>query len=146
MLEQPDEEKSEWIAFTCRFWTVDGFHRKGVSIGVSFQRSTVLCTSSFRFELQAVTELKARGMKGLPDKTLATILDPNCSATAIFSFSERANVLTHNHIPLTVWDKITMITRLRNLWQVCSVFFFPSFGTYNRWSFICRTFPPLKVL
>jgi hypothetical protein len=76
------------------------------------------------FPLQAVAELKAKGMKGLPDKTLVTILDPNCSATAIFSFSERANVLTHNHIPLTVWDKITMITRLRNLWQVCFLFFF----------------------
>ena len=32
MSEEPDEEKSEWIAFTCRlFETVDGFHRKGVS-------------------------------------------------------------------------------------------------------------------
>ena len=36
-LDQPDEEKAEWIAFHCRFWTVDGFHRKGVSLGVPFQ-------------------------------------------------------------------------------------------------------------
>jgi hypothetical protein len=66
--------------------------------------------------LQAWVELKAKGMKGLPDRTLVTILQPEISATAVFTFSERANVLTHNHIPLTVWDKITMVTRLRNLW------------------------------
>jgi hypothetical protein len=54
-------------------------------------------------------------MRGLPKQTIATILQPNLSAVTIFSFSERSNVISHNHIPLTLWDKIDMVSKIRNL-------------------------------
>jgi hypothetical protein len=66
--------------------------------------------------LQAWLELKARGMKNLLSKTLVTVLEPDLSPFAVFSFSERTNEITHNRIPLTIWDRITMVTKIRNLW------------------------------
>jgi hypothetical protein len=43
MLEIPEEEKASWIMFECRFETVDGFHRKGVSDYIVLNSEYIPC-------------------------------------------------------------------------------------------------------
>ena len=51
----------------------------------------------------------------LPETVLVTVLDGVMSAAAEFAMSETANLFNHTFCPISLWDKINLTVRMRNL-------------------------------